>query len=428
MNYVIIGNGVASLGAIEGIRKHDKVGQITVITEEDIQTYGRPLISYYLGGQVDKKNLHLREDSFYEEHNVDTRLSSRVDSINTETKTLHTTSGQTIPFDKLLIATGGEPIIPQIPGAVCPGVCSFTSHTDALQIMEQLGSVKSVLIVGAGLIALKAAEGLATRGQNITLLVRSRLMRAYFDEYASSLLAHYLEDQGINLVFGASPKAILSNAMGALTGLATTAGDLPADLIILATGVRPRIQLAQAASVRVDKGILVDDFMATSNPDIFAAGDVAQATDFLTGSTTVMPIWPSAYNQGFIAGRNMAGAAVSSQGGLSMNSVSYFGLATMSVGLANPENTVDYEIHTANDESRYMYRKLVFQKNTLVGYVLMGDIDYAGMYTGFVRFRIPLENDQKEDLIQGKPTPHNWPEDMFDADLRHDGPHWDSHE
>ncbi|WP_051261228.1 NAD(P)/FAD-dependent oxidoreductase [Desulfovibrio inopinatus] len=424
MHYVIIGNGVASIGAIEGIRKHDKTGNITVITEEDVPTYGRPLISYYLGGKVDQKRLQLKETSFYEVNNVDARLGSRVDHIKPEAKTIHTTGGQTIPFDKLLIATGGEPVIPHIPGAVCPGVCCFTRRSDAQTIIELLDSAKSVTVVGAGLIALKAAEGLVEHGQSVTLLVRSRLMRAYFDEYASELLARYIESQGVRLVFGASPKTVLSNGEGYITGLATTAGDIATDLIILAAGVQPRTELTKGTPITVEKGILVNDHMLTSVPDIYAAGDVAQAIDFLTGKAVVMPIWPSAYNQGFIAGRNMAGGEVSCQGELSMNSISYFGLPTMSVGIATPDKPADYEIHTTRDDDTFTYRKLVFQDDILVGYLLIGDIDNAGLYTGFVRFRIRLDEEQKANIIDGKPSPLDWPEAMFHADLRHDGPHW----
>ncbi|WP_029894296.1 NAD(P)/FAD-dependent oxidoreductase [Desulfohalovibrio reitneri] len=419
MNYVIIGNGVASIGAIEGIRKQDPKGDILVVSDENKATYGRPLITYYLAGKVDEKAMPLRPDSFYEENSVRVELGCEVASIDRQAKTVTTACGRGFPYDKLLLATGGAPMRPELPGLDAGNVLSFTTWADADVLREVVKTARKYVVVGAGLIAVKAAEALVTLGLDTTLVVRSRVMRAYFDEEAGAVVRAHLEAKGLKFFDGATPEKILPDESGNARAVRINKGEIPADCVILAMGVSPRTDLASDAGLKVAKGILCDDFMRTSDPDIFAAGDVAQARDMQSGQEEVSPIWPSAYNQGINAGINMAGAEDSYPGGLTMNSITLFGLPTISVGLTDPRGEDGCEVHVHKDEEAEVYRKLIFKDGKLVGCALIGDITGAGVYTSFIHNELELDEETKLELLSGTPSPLYWPKDFFARTVTH---------
>jgi NAD(P)H-nitrite reductase large subunit len=275
--------------------------------------------------------------------------------------------------------------------------------------------VKKVVVIGAGLIALKAAEGFAEKGVDVTIVVRSRIMRTYFDETAGELIVDHLEKNGIRFMQGTATKEIVRYEDGTIKGVDTDQGVVPADVVIVAAGVRPNMGLAIQAGLATEKGIRVDDYMATSDPDVFAAGDVAEAKDLLTGEYTVRPIWPNAYTQGRYAGRNMAGAEAPYTGGLSMNSITYYGLPTISVGETNLADDDRYETAVFLDRENSVYRKLIFKDNVLAGCILIGDIDAAGFYTSFIKNGFELDEAGKERLMEGDPSPALWPDSFIEA-------------
>lgn len=419
MKYVIIGNGVAALGAIEGIRQYDKEGEILIVSEEELTTYGRPLITYVLGRKARVENLELRPEAYYQRMGVSLKLGTRVECLDQLAKQIITTTGERIPYDKVLVATGGKPTIPQLAGLDGSDVYTFTSWAQAGAVESAVAArAKQVVVIGAGLIALKAAEGLNARGVATTLLVRSRVLRVYFDETASALVARHMESKGVTFRYGESPVAVERNAAGKVVGVKTDKGLVLCDAVIVATGVEPNKGLAQCAGLKVERGIVVDDHMRTSNPDVFAAGDVAETLDLLTGRPRVIPIWPNAYNQGINAGINMAGADKAYPGSLSMNATSFAGLPTISVGQVDPAPDEGCEVHTELDKDAEVYRRLVFKGDKLVGVLLIGQVDQAGLYTSFIRFGLPLTSEAKEQLILGRPSPLFWPQDFFDKALQ----------
>lgn len=413
MDYVIVGNGVSAIGAIEGIRQHDAEGRILVISDEAVPTYGRPLISYYLSDKIKFETLPYRPEAFYLKNKVEMKLASRVVKVDTEAKKVILEGGETVSYGKLLLATGGAPANPDLPGIDGTGVYNFTTVAHAEALRELVDKVRKVVVIGAGLIALKAAEGFAEKGVDVTIVVRSRIMRTYFDETASDIIVEHLEKNGIHFMQGTGTRAIVRRDDGTIRGVETDQGVVDADVVIVAAGVRPNMGLATEAGIVTGKGIRVDDHMATSDPDVFAAGDVAEARDMLTGEFTVRPIWPNAYSQGRYAGLNMAGAAKPYTGGLSMNSITYYGLATISVGQTNPEE--GSEMETFLDRERSVYRKLVFKGDTLVGCILIGDIDGAGFYTTFIKNRFTLDADARKRLVEGDPSPALWPDEFIES-------------
>jgi NAD(P)H-nitrite reductase large subunit len=221
-------------------------------------------------------------------------------------------------------------------------------------------------------------------------------------------------NKGMQFLHGATPEAVKRDADGAITAVATSQGEVPADLVVLAAGVRPETSLAESAGLEVNRGILTDEMLRTSDPDVFAAGDCTEARDMLTGQRQVLPIWPKAYSQGRCAGRNMAGAEQPHPGGLPMNSISYYGLPTISVGVVTPPEGEGYEVERALDEDSGSYRKLVFKEGKLAGFVLIGDIEKAGLFTSFVKFGFPVSADVRERLKGGEPSVLLWPEEFFE--------------
>lgn len=415
MDYVIVGNGVSAIGAIEGIRLHDKVGKIVVVSDEEVPTYGRPLISYYLSDKIKFETLPFRPEEFYQKNNVEMKLGSRVLSVDAKARKLVLDCGDTVEYDKLLIATGGTPTKLDMPGIDGPGVHNFTTVAHAEALKELVDKVNKVVVIGAGLIALKAAEGFAEKGVDVTILVRSRIMRTYFDGTASELIVEHLEKNGIRFMQGTATNEIVRLKDGTIKGVDTDKGLVEADVVIVAAGVRPNMGLAAQAGLTCYQGIRVDDYLATSNGDVFAAGDVAEAKDLLTGEYTVRPIWPNAYTQGRYAGLNMAGADKPYTGGLSMNSITYYGLATISVGETNLDDESGYEITVHLDREKSIYRKLIFKDDVLVGCILIGEIDAAGFYTSFIKNAFKLDDESKQRLMEGDPSPALWPDEFIEA-------------
>ncbi|MDQ7031316.1 MAG: FAD-dependent oxidoreductase [Desulfonauticus sp.] len=416
MKYVIIGNGVSSIGAIEGIRKIDKQSEILVISEEGFLTYGRPLISYFLAGKVGDERLALRSSDFYSKNNVQTMLGSKVIEILPEEKKIVVKDKQEVSYDKLLIATGGTPFCPPIKGLEGDGIYFFTTLNHAKQLDAVCPKLKKVVVIGGGLIGLKAAESLFDRGVKVSIVeLAPRVLSSAFDEVAGKIVANRLTSVGLSIFCGTTVKEIQRDDAGKVKGVFLENGTyLEVDAVIVAIGVVPNIELAQKAGLEINRGILVDKFLTTSKDDIFAAGDVAEAWDKLINDNRVIPIWPNAYAQGYAAGQNMAGAKREYEGGLPMNSIGFYGLPTISIGLVNPPEGKGFQIEMMVDEEREVYRKLVFKGDYLVGCVLVGDIDMAGRYAGYIRFQIPVKDlNLKNNLKQNKATYLDWPEEVF---------------
>jgi len=418
MTYVIVGNGVASVGAIEGIRKLDKEGNIVVVSEENTPTYGRPLISYFLAGKIGLDRMSLRPDGYYEKNNVELKLGSRVVGLDTGSKTLALSNGESVSYDKLLLATGGVPFMPPIKGLEGPGIYNFTTLAHAEILLDIAQNIRNVVVIGGGLIGLKAAEGLFDNGLKVTIVeLGPRVLSAAFDDVAGKMVSRRLETEGLGIRCGSTVEEVLRGPSGGINGVRLASGEVIAcEAVVVAIGVVPSLTPAKEAGLNIRRGIKVDEFLHTSAEDVYAAGDVAEAYDMITDDVRVTPIWPNAYSQGYYAGMNMTGKKHEKHpGGLAMNAISFYGLPTASLGMVNPAPEEDCEICTYADEEKQTYRKLVFRNDRLVGYVLVGDIDFAGLYTGFVRFQLPLSDEIKQELKDGRPSALLWPEHDFET-------------
>lgn len=286
--------------------------------------------------------------------------------------------GRSNAYDRLLLATGAAAILPDIPGLPGPGTFVLRTLADAQALAEAARRAKQAVIIGAGRVGLKAALALRQRGLEVTIVEQGPgLAPMQFDREASDLLVSALTGQGLRLLFGQTVTEVQRTG-DRLTGATLADGRvLEAQVIVAAVGVRPNVELARQAGLAVKQGIVVDRQLRTSAPEIYAAGDVAETTDLVTGQSLVSGLWTNAVEMGRIAGRNMAGAAQEYPGAWGvLNALEVAGIPTVAVGLTNPPPGADYQIHRSRRGNSY--RKLVCRDEILVGALLVGDLDGAG--------------------------------------------------
>lgn len=384
--YLIVGNGAAAVQAVEAIRKLDAAGAIVLVARESEHTYSRPLITYHLAGKADDAGMDYRKKDFYTAHAVRTKLGVDVTKLDLDARTATCSDGATIVFEKLLLATGGTPIRPEIPGSQCTGVFTFTTWAEERAVDAYLRSRPNMqaVVLGGGLIGLKTVEALVARKVSTTIVeLADRILPMTFDQQASNLAQQSLAKAGVAIRTQATVAQVHSDA-GQINAVTLSTGEkLPCDLLILAIGVRPEMGLAKCTAVKTDRGIVVDERMATSVADVYAAGDCCQALDALTGTTRPIPILPTAARQGRIAGTNMAGGSARYEGGVPMNAVDVVGLPTISIG-STVEQPGD-KVLSRLDAARGVYRKLVIRGNRLIGAIFIGKIERAGLYSGLIR-------------------------------------------
>jgi len=401
MRYVIIGNSAAAVGAVEGIRSVDSDGEIILISQEPYHTYSRPLISYYLAGKATEANMYYRPRHFYEENRVKAYLGTKVSCLNVQQKELSLEpNGMKLSYDKLLVASGGRPVVPPAFEGERKNVFHFHCWDDIKNIdfYMQSNSVSKSLVIGGGLVGLKAAESLIYRKQGVTVVEAGNyLLNTILDEEAALLLKRHLLNKGVNITTG--NKVVSVSGREAVEKVRMEDGsELETDMVILAAGVRPNFEWLADSGVRVDVGIVVGDFMETSLEGVFAAGDVAQAYDLVYEEKRVVPILPNAYLQGRTAGMNMAGVETRYPGGIAFNSIPILGLNIVTAGLST-EKTREFSIFR-KQTSELSYRKLVCRGSCLVGFIMMGDIQRCGIYRYLIREKIDLSG-LRDRLLEG---------------------------
>ena len=394
MNYVIIGNGTAAVGTIEGIRAVDPEGPITVISEEPYHVYGRPLISYMLLGKTtEDKMLQYRPTDFYEKNGVKALLGRKAASIDAAAKTVVLEDGEKIPYDKLCICTGSRPFVPPMAGLdTVEDKTSFMTLDDAKHLDAMLGTEhdKRVLIIGAGLIGLKCAEGIYQRVKELTVIdLAPRILPNVLTEVPASIIQKHIESKGVKFLLEDSVEQFEPHTAHLKSGKT-----VDFDVLVVAVGVRPNTELAAGAGCEVNRGIVTDARSATTVPDIYAAGDCAISHDITADTDRILAILPNAYMQGETAGHNMAGDPHEFTKAVPMNASGFMGLHMITAG--------SYEGETYLEQDDDHYKLLVTRDNHLVGFIMIGDVDRAGIYTSLIREQTPLDTIDF-DLIREKP-------------------------
>lgn len=390
MNYVIIGNSAAAIGTIAGIREIDSAGKITVISDEKYHTYSRPLISYWLEGRVSDKNIYYREPDFYEKNGVETVLGKKVQKLDTANKSVVLEDGLSIPYDKLMVATGSKPFVPPMNGLDKVKYHTFMSYDSAKAIRSEIKDGAKVLIIGAGLIGLKAAEALTAYNAKITVVdMADRVLPSILDSRAGAKMQKHIESKGVKFILGTSADEFTEHSAKLKNGMT-----VDFDMLIIAVGVRPNTELIADAGGKVERGIITDMTQKTTLDDIYSAGDCTVSYDASSDSEKILALLPNAYMQGEVAGRNMAGREAYYVNAIPMNAIGFFGLHIISAG--------DYSGEEYVEETENTYKKLVFRDNMLKGYILMGDVARAGIYTSMIKERIDLSEVDVE-MLKEKP-------------------------
>lgn len=391
--YVIIGNGAAAAGCIEGIRSIDPDGPITVISAEDHAVYCRPLISYYLQGKTDRDRMHYRSSDFYDRMKCRVLYGRSAVRIYNEKHEVRLDNGQILPYSSLCIAAGSSPFVPPFEGLeTVRSRFSFMTLDDALALEKALRKTSRVLIVGAGLIGLKCAEGILHRAAQITVCdLADRVLSSILDADCAAIVQKHLEESGIRFLLEDSAVRFDGHKAYMKSGK-----EVSFDVLVLAVGVRANTALVKDAGGTVNRGILIDTQMRTSLEDIYAAGDCTEGDDLSSGQKRVLAILPNAVMQGHTAGINMAGGSEVFDKGIPMNSIGFFGQHIMSAGTYEGEV---YEERTENS-----LKRLFIKDDRLKGFILVGREERAGIYTSLIREDVPLSTLDFESMKKAAST------------------------
>mgnify|MGYP005766038439 FL=1 len=391
-NYVIVGNSAAAIGCVEGIRQVDTKGSILIVSDEPHHTYSRPLISYLLWGKTDRQRMKYRPDSFYEDNKVDTLFGVKATALHPEEHTLELDNGETVTYGKLLLATGSRPFIPPMEGLdQVEKKFTFMTLNDALALEEAITPDSKVLIVGAGLIGLKCAEGIFEKVASLTVVdLANRILPSILDEEGSKLVQEYIEKKGVKFYLSDSV-AKFEDGMACLN----SGAEVEYDVVVIAVGVRPNVELAQQAGIDVNRGILTDVHCATSAADVYAAGDCTVSHNIASDQDQILALLPNAYMQGETAGIEMAGGEANYDKAIPMNAMGMLGLHMITAGV--------YDGEVYKEQNCEGYKKLFVKDGKLKGYILIGDvIKRAGIYTSLIREQTSLD-EIDFDLIKHSP-------------------------
>ncbi len=383
--YVIAGNGTAAAGCIEGIRSVDTEGKIIVISAEKHPVYCRPLISYYLEGKTDQKKMMYRDADFYDKNGCEVLYGKSAVKLDPAEKTVTLDDGKKISYDSFCDATGSSPFVPPFEGLEnVRNKFSFMTIDDALAIEKAITPESDVLIVGAGLIGLKCAEGICGKVKSITVCdLAERVLSSILDNECAALMQKSLEDNGV--AFMLSDTAVKFSEK---TAYMKSGKKVRFDVLILAVGVRANISLVKDAGGACGRGITVNEKMQTSLSDVYAAGDCTECHDISCDETRVIAILPNAYMQGHCAGRNMAGKETVFDNSIPMNSIGFFGVHAMTAG-SYPSPDKGGKLYEEKGENSI--KRLYVKDNLLTGFIIIGKTEKTGIYTNLIRNRIPLD-------------------------------------
>jgi nitrite reductase (NADH) large subunit len=362
-NYLIIGNGAAGTTAAENIRKQDKDGNITIVTDEDIPFYYRPRLMDFLSGESSEKELIIKNTQWYKDREIVLKLDTVISGTDQNKKEIMTASGEQLPYDRLLLATGSRSFIPPIKGSEKSGVFALRHIKDARNIIAYAEKISDIVLIGGGLLGLEAGNALRKLGKKIKVVeFFPRLLPRQLDQDGADRLKKIMEKMGFLFWLGAKTEEITGEDN--VTGVKLEGDEtLDADMVIISAGVRPNMDIAASLGLVRDKGIKVNERLLTNRPKIYAAGDVAEFRG--------MPpygIWPAAMEQGKIAGINMAGGEAEYEGTTMANTLKVVGIDLASAGDIDADNK--FETRVFSDDN--IYKKIVLDNNRIIGCIMMG--------------------------------------------------------
>ena len=382
-SHVIIGDGVAGSSAAETIREQSRDADITVLTEEGEPLYNRILIKEFAKGKIPEAPLAIHDESWYADRDIDLRLDTHITRVDTDGKALHTHEGETIDYDTLLVATGGTPAQLPVPGSDAEGIHHFWTFQDARRIAEHAQASDRGVVIGAGLLGIDFAAICGARGIAADYLMRGdRWWRYALSADGAEIVHRGMAEQGVTPVFGVGVERFETDDDGHVTGAVDSEGEVhDADFVGVAIGLRFNTEFLVDTDVECDGGIVVDEFMATSAEDVYAAGDITQFHDVILDERKQNGSWGSAKQQGSVAGMNMVeGHGTETFRWVPSYSITHFDFPFLSFG--HP-TLGDDEAERRYDDTTW--RRLSFKDGKLIGGVLIGDLSPQSTYKDLIR-------------------------------------------
>ena len=389
MKHVILGNGPAGVVAAEALRRADPAAEIVLVGDEDAPPYSRMAIPYLLTGNIDEQGTYLRKDPKHYERLGIRLVHARAEKVDSKKRSVALSGGEKLAYDRLLIATGSHPLHPKIPGIDLPNVHTCWTLADAREIAAKAKKGARVVQLGAGFIGSIILQALAERGVKLCVVeMGDRMVPRMMTATAGNLIRLWVEDKGVAVHVNARAEAITKTSGGAMQVKLSNGHSIECDLLISAAGVRPNIAFLEGSGVKVGDGILVNERMQSSVPEIYAAGDVTEAAGFHSGRPELNAIQPNAADQARTAAANMAGADTAMQGSLAINVLDTLGLISTSFGQwQGVEGGEGVELV---DEAGFRYLSLQFKGEVLVGATSIGWTDHVGALRGLIQGRVQL--------------------------------------
>lgn len=409
---VVIGNSAGGIGCVEAIREKDTESSVLVISAEKYHTYSRALIPYYLDGKIEFEKMYYRPPDFYEKMDVDTKLGVKAEGIDVEAKKVLLETGEEVGYGKLLIATGGKPFIPPMEGlGEQKNVFTFLKMDDVLAVEKAIKEAKKVVVLGGGIIGLMASEVLSKKGLDVKVVeLADRVLAPVVDEQTSRIVEKKFEENGVEI--------ILNNTIAEVVGeervervVLRDGRELETDMLIIAVGVVPNVDVVKGTPVKVNRGIVVNRKMETSVKDVYACGDCAEIYDFVFGANRVLPLWPTAYMGGRIAGFNMVGEEREYSLATSMNAMHFFDYYIINAGLNVPNDSEEFEVIYRQEGD--IYRKFAIKDGKIAGFIIAGKMERAGIFLKMMEEGVDVSS-FKESLLKDDfgyldiPEPVRW--------------------
>ena len=368
--FLIAGGGIAGVSAAEAIHKVDPTADITIISDEPSLPYFRMSLTRYLAGEIDRDQLDLHKEGWYLENHINIVVAAHVTSIDSQQKLVTLNDGRVFQYEKLILANGASPFVPPIPGKDLEGVMTLRSLEDAERIIRIYDHPANVVCIGGGLLGLEIAGAIAKHGLKVTVLeALDWLLPRQLGKEAAELLRRQIETMGISVIVPAKTAALVGDGRVEGVEIASATGTepavcVPAELVLISAGVRPNLDLAKLAGVEVNRGVTVNEHMQTSDPDIYAAGDVCEFHGISYG------LWVPAKKQGEVAGKHAAGQPAEFAGDPPSAKLKVLGIDLFSIGQFAPTEEGDRLVTARQDDA---YIGLLFRNGILIGANLLGE-------------------------------------------------------
>ena len=386
MRYIVVGASAAGISGAKTLRELDKDAEIILVSKDE-NVYSRCILHHYISGHRDIEALDFTDRDFFEKYNIEWKKGLEVKSIDDREHVIVLSNGESLKYDKILLATGASAFIPPVENLrEAKNVVGLRNLEDAIKIKEEAEKVKNMVVLGAGLVGIDAIAGLAFKDLNVTLVeMGDRVLPIQLDKYASSKYEKRFEDAGVKLKLGVrAEKVLIDENKNPKALLINTGEEIPCELIIVATGVRSNVAFLKDRSIETDRfGLIINEKGETNARDVYGAGDI-------TGRN---PIWPTAVKEGIIAANNMVGNEIFMEDFFgSKNTMNFLGLTTMSLGVVNvPDDSYTEEIDISGEN----YKKIIHKDGKIYGAIIQGDLSYVGVLTQLIKEKIHVSKVKK---------------------------------